>query len=127
MKKALAIVAGLAFLIACSNSTDTKDTKEETTNTPTAAAPADPVVEKGLELVGKSDCFQCHKVVDAAIGPSYEAVAAKYPDNDAVVDSLAGKIIKGGAGNWGSVPMTPHPDLPIDDARTMVKYVLSLK
>jgi cytochrome c len=126
MKKALAIVTGLAFIVACSNSTDTKDTKEEASTT-TAAAPADPEVEKGLELVGKSDCFQCHKIVDAAIGPSYEAVAAKYPDNDAVVDSLAGKIITGGAGNWGSVPMTPHPDVSREDARTMVKYVLSLK
>jgi len=126
MIKALLIAAGLAFIVACSNNAGSKDAKQQGSTT-AAAAPADPDAEKGLELVGKSDCFQCHKVVDAAIGPSYEAVAARYPDNDAVVDSLAGKIITGGAGNWGTVPMTPHPDLSREDARTMVKYVLSLK
>lgn len=131
MKKAFVIVAGLAFIVACGNNADTKDTKEttETQAEPTApAAPAaDPEVERGLALVGKSDCFTCHKVVDKSTGPAYEEVAAKYPDNDAVIDSLAHKVIKGGVGNWGTVPMTPHPDLPVEDAKAMVKYVLSLK
>jgi cytochrome c len=133
MKKALAIVAGLAFIVACGNNADTKDTKETTgTQTeptaPTTAAPAaDPEAEKGLALVGKSDCFTCHKVVDKSTGPAYEEVAAKYPDNQAVIDSLAHKIIKGGVGNWGTVPMTPHPDISVEDAKAMVKYVLSLK
>ena len=127
MKKALAIVSFLAFIIACSNNSSTEE-KKESTGTAAAPAPAaDPEAEKGLELVAKSDCFTCHKVAEASTGPSYEAVAAKYPDNDAVVDSLAGKIITGGAGNWGTVPMTPHPDISKEDAKTMVKYVLSLK
>lgn len=131
MKKALAIVAGLAFIVACGNNAETKDTKEttETQAEPTApAAPAaDPEVERGLALVGKSDCFTCHKVVDKSTGPAYEEVAAKYPDNQAVIDSLAHKVIKGGVGNWGTIPMTPHPDLSEADAKAMVKYVLSLK
>jgi cytochrome c len=130
MKKALAIIAGLAFIVACGNNADTKDTKEttETQAEPTAPTPAaDPEVERGLALVGKSDCFTCHKVVDKSTGPAYEAVAAKYPDDQAVIDSLAHKVIKGGVGNWGTVPMTPHPDLSEEDAKAMVKYVLSLK
>jgi len=40
---------------------------------------------------------------------------------------LANKVIKGGSGNWGSVPMSPHPDLSMVDAREMIKYILSLK
>jgi len=40
---------------------------------------------------------------------------------------LANKVIKGGSGKWGDVPMTPHPQLSMDDAKEMVKYVLSLK
>ena len=40
---------------------------------------------------------------------------------------LAGKIIKGGTGVWGQVPMLPHDGLPQEDAEAMVKYVLSLK
>ncbi|MDQ3682374.1 MAG: cytochrome c class I, partial [Bacteroidota bacterium] len=30
-------------------------------------------------------------------------------------------------GNWGSIPMTPHPDISEADAKTMMKYILSLK
>jgi cytochrome c len=54
-------------------------------------------------------------------------VAAKYPKNDAVIDSLSDKIIKGGSGNWGTIPMIAHPALSKDDAKAMVNYVLSLK
>ena len=130
MKKALVVIAGLVILAACGGgSTETKQEEgTAATTTETAAEPAmSPEAEKGLELVAKSDCLTCHKVAEASVGPAYEAIAAKYPDNDAVVDSLSQKIIKGGAGNWGTVPMTPHADLSPDDAKAMVKYVLSLK
>jgi cytochrome c len=129
MKKALVVIAGLAFLVACGGgNTENNQATEQTPATTEAAAPAtSPEAERGMELIAKSDCLTCHKVVEASVGPAYEAVAAKYPDNDAVVDSLAQKIIKGGAGNWGTVPMTPHPDMSQEDAKAMVKYVLSLK
>lgn len=125
MKKTL-IIGAFAFIIACNNS-DADSSKPQDGQTAQSAAPEDPEVTKGLELVGKSDCFTCHKVVEKHTGPAYEAVAAKYPDNDAVIDSLAQKIIKGGVGNWSTIPMTPHPDLTLEDARLMTKYVLSLK
>jgi cytochrome c len=129
LKKALAVIAGLAFLVACGGGNTESKPAEETpiTTTETTAPASSPEADRGMELIAKSDCLTCHKVAEASVGPAYEAVAAKYPDNDAVVDSLAQKIIKGGAGNWGTVPMTPHPDMPVDDAKAMVKYVLSLK
>ena len=40
---------------------------------------------------------------------------------------LAGKIIKGGSGNWGAIPMTPHPQLKQEDVEAMVKYIFLLK
>lgn len=83
--------------------------------------------DKGLELIGKSDCLGCHKVEDKLVGPSYRDVANKYPADEATVKSLAGKIIKGGAGNWGQIAMSPHPNLSQEDAELMAKYVLSLK
>ena len=92
-----------------------------------APASEDPDVARGLELVGKSDCFTCHKIVDASQGPSYESVAAKYPDNEQVIDSVSKKIITGGAGNWGTIPMIAHPDISEADAKAMMKYILSLK
>jgi cytochrome c len=123
MKKALIIFSLIAIIYACNNSEKGGSTDSATTETTIE----DPEAEKGLALVAKSDCFTCHKVADASVGPAYEAVAARYPKNDAVVDSLAGKILHGGAGNWGSIPMTPHPDLSEDDAKSMVRYILSLK
>lgn len=126
MKKALAVIAGLVVLAACGGGSTEPKPAEETPAT-TEAPAASPEAERGMELIAKSDCLTCHQVVEASVGPAYEAIAAKYPDNDAVVDSLSQKIIKGGAGNWGTVPMTPHPDLSPDDAKAMVQYVLSLK
>ncbi len=126
MKKAAIIFCLAGFIIAC-NSGDSSDNKVENKEAEPTVAAEDPEVARGLELVGKSDCFTCHKVVDASTGPAYEAVAAKYPDNDAVIDSLAKKIITGGVGNWGIIPMPAHPDLSEADAKAMTKYVLSLK
>jgi cytochrome c len=64
----------------------------------------------------------------AAIGPAYSDVAAKYPNAaDSTVDRLVHKIISGGSGIWGVVPMTPHPALAPEDVKIMVSYILSLK
>ncbi|MEJ0080185.1 MAG: c-type cytochrome [Puia sp.] len=99
-----------------------------------AAAPAAPAAadSKGLELIGASDCTTCHRLhkeaAGASIGPSYSEVAAKYsPAADTTVERLVNKIIAGGNGVWGSVPMTPHPALAPADVKEMVTYILSLK
>jgi len=81
----------------------------------------------GAQLIAKSDCLGCHKEQEKLIGPAYADVAKKYTSSPAVIDTLANKVIKGGKGNWGDVPMSGHPSLSMDDARTMVKYILSLK
>jgi len=83
---------------------------------------------KGAQLIAKSDCLTCHKEHEKLIGPAYADVAKKYANaNEATVDSLVNKVIKGGAGHWGDVPMTPHPQLAKTDVKEMVQYVLSLK
>jgi cytochrome c len=84
-------------------------------------------VANGAKLIASSDCLSCHKDNEKVVGPAYTAVAEKYPDTEANIAMLAGKILKGGAGNWGAVPMTPHPGLSEADAREMTKYILSLK
>ncbi len=80
---------------------------------------------KGAALIAKSDCLACHKEHDKLVGPSYAEVAKKYNSGD--IDKLADKIIKGGAGSFGDVPMSPHPTVSVDDAREMVKYILTVK
>ena len=86
-----------------------------------------PDYQKGLALVAGSDCLTCHKTSEKNIGPAYKDVAAKYENTEANVKMLAAKIIKGGSGNWGAIPMSPHPQLKQEDVEAMVKYVLLLK
>ena len=81
----------------------------------------------GAKLISKSDCMACHAEKEKLIGPGYMEVAARYPKNDSTINFLAGKIINGGSGNWGEVPMTPHPQLSKEEAEAMARYVLSLK
>jgi cytochrome c len=83
--------------------------------------------QKGLELIGANDCTTCHKISEKNIGPAYTDVAAKYEATQANIDTLVSKVINGGSGVWGAVPMTPHPTLSKEDATEMVKYILALK
>ncbi len=100
---------------------------------PAAAKPAaTPVAtagnfEKGKTLISKSDCLACHKVDQKLVGPAYADVAKKYEANEKNIAYLANKIIKGGAGAWGEIPMSPHPTLSPTDSREMAKYILSLR
>ncbi|MFN5023891.1 MAG: c-type cytochrome [Chitinophagaceae bacterium] len=129
MKKVLGTMAAVIFLAACGGS-DTKKT-EETAATPAATASNDlssnPDYTKGLALVAGSDCLTCHKTSEKNIGPAYKEVAAKYENTEENVKMLAEKVIKGGSGVWGAVPMTPHPQISQEDAEAMIKYIMLLK
>lgn len=80
---------------------------------------------EGLALIEGADCLTCHKVDAKVVGPSYQEVADKYTEAD--IDMLAGKIIDGGKGNWGEIPMTPHAGMSKETAKKMVEYILTLK
>lgn len=127
MKKVLFLASISALAIACGNNSGEEKKKEEPKAATEQAAPAPAADDKGVELIAANDCLTCHKVNEKAIGPAYLDVAKKYTADDATIAMLSAKIIKGGSGVWGEVPMTPHPQLSEDDAKTMVKYILSLK
>ena len=80
----------------------------------------------GEAIMKKLDCATCHKIDKKVIGPSYLEIAKKYPDNDKSISYLSDKIIKGGSGVWGAIPMAPHSALKKDDAKKIAKYILSL-
>ena len=132
-KKLAFILSGAILMAACGNSDQTKTAGDKDTTASAAAAPAATAAsDKGLELIGASDCTTCHRLHQAeggaAIGPAYDQVAAKYsPAADTTVTRLVNKIISGGSGIWGTIPMTPHPALKADDVKTMVTYILALK
>lgn len=81
---------------------------------------------KGKALMDKSDCNACHSVDNKIVGPSFKDIAKKYKGDKTAVAKLSDKIIKGGAGTWGEIPMAPHPQISTADAGEMVKYILSL-
>jgi cytochrome c len=90
-----------------------------------ASGKAGSLIEQGNLLINGSDCRTCHNEGVKTVGPAYLDVAKKYEFTQANVEILAGKIIKEGA-VYGTVPMTPHPDLMPEDAEKMVHYILSL-
>jgi cytochrome c len=136
VKKFLLPLAFFGILVACNSGSDTAESTTTSTDT-VATAPAtpatmdftsDPNYQKGLEIEAKNDCATCHKLNEKLVGPSFKEIANKYAGADATkIDSLAGKVISGGSGVWGQIPMTPHPALSKEDAVTVVKYVLLLK
>jgi cytochrome c len=141
MKKVLGTILTGAILIACgegkhtpiatpASATASTTTTVAATTTSTVAPAAEEKKEdfsKGMTLIANSDCLTCHKLNEKVIGPAYKEVAKKYAYTPANVKMLAGKIIKGGAGNWGPIPMTAHAALSQADAESMVKYILNLK
>ncbi len=75
-------------------------------------------------------CNACHAVNDQLIGPPLLAVAARYgaaADQQRTIEVLAEKIRLGGGGNWGVVPMVPNTNLSSEEARGLVRQILSLK
>jgi len=85
------------------------------------------VYKEGLALVAKNKCLTCHAVNETITGPPYSEIAKKYASYpDTIIRHLAKKVITGGNGVWGEIFMTPHPDVSIEDAEKMVKYILLL-
>ncbi|GAB3021207.1 hypothetical protein GCM10027051_28040 [Niabella terrae] len=132
MKKIILSLAILSSIVACGGGDSEKPASTDPGSDATTAAPADdlssnPVYQKGLELTGKYQCPTCHKIDEKLTGPGYREVAAKYAGADeATITKLAQKVIDGGSGVWGEVPMTPHPNVSLDDAKDMVAYILLL-
>ena len=131
MRKIILSMAVASVIASCGGKSDKKadsDTKPEDSKTETATDNSqNPDYQKGVDLIGKSDCLTCHKIDEVLTGPSYRDVANKYAGKDTAVKYLAGKIITGGNGVWGETLMTPHPGISQEDAEAMAKYILLLK
>lgn len=84
------------------------------------------ILNVGKSLIEGSDCKSCHQYDKPSIGPSYLAVAEKYPNSAENTKYLVGKIINGGAGVWGDHAMSAHPQLSEADAKRMVDFILSM-
>jgi cytochrome c len=78
-------------------------------------------------LATKKNCMACHAVATKLVGPAYKDVAAKYAGDKGAADKLAAKVIKGGSGAWGAIPMPANPQVSEAEAKTLVAWVLSQK
>lgn len=122
----IAFVFFFLFSACGGNKQETPATQPDTTAATSTAT--DPDVQKGEALIAKNDCLTCHKIDEKLIGPTYREVARKYAGlPDTIVPYLAHKVMKGGTGTWGQIPMAAHPALSEADATALVKYVLAQK
>ena len=72
-----------------------------------------------LGVLQSNQCLSCHGLDKKVVGPAFTDVAAKYQGK---VDYLAHKIISGGAGVWGNIPM-PAQSLQPADAKTIAQWL----
>jgi len=78
-------------------------------------------------LAKANNCMACHAVDKKLVGPAYKDVAKKHGNDKAKVDALAQKIIKGGSGVYGAIPMPANTKVSEADAKKLAAWVLSLK
>ena len=78
-------------------------------------------------LATAKNCMACHAMDKKLVGPSYKEVAAKYGSDKSAVDKLAAKILKGGSGAWGAVPMPANAQVNEAEAKSLATWVLSVK
>ncbi|KQW37490.1 c-type cytochrome [Rhizobacter sp. Root404] len=90
------------------------------------AAVAAPVFAQA-DLAQKKNCMACHAVDKKVLGPAYKDVAAKYAGQKDAADKLAAKVMKGGTGVWGNIPMPANPQVSEAEAKQLVGWILTLK
>lgn len=79
---------------------------------------------EGLRLMRNSDCFTCHQFKTKLIGPSFQEIAARYPNATPGKSPLTGHIIQGSSGIWGELVMPAHPDLTPESSEKIVDWIL---
>ena len=79
------------------------------------------------DLAKAKNCMACHAVANKVVGPAYKDVAKKYVGDKTAEDKLVAKVIKGGSGVWGAIPMPANPQVSEAEARVLVKWVLATK
>ncbi len=76
-------------------------------------------------LATSKNCMACHAVDKKLVGPSFKDIAKKY--DKSASDKLAEKVVKGGSGAWGPVPMPANPQVSADESKKLVAWILAQK
>ena len=79
------------------------------------------------QLAKEKNCLACHAVDQKLVGPAYKDVAAKYKGDKSAEGKLVTKVLKGGSGAWGQIPMPANPQVNEAEAKKLVQWILTLK
>ena len=79
------------------------------------------------DLAKAKNCMACHAVASKLVGPAFKDVGAKYAGQKDAEGKLVQKVMKGGSGAWGAIPMPANPQVTEAEAKTLVKWVLAQK
>ena len=101
-----------------------------TSGAPAQLPPTQQELDKlqGMALADAERCNACHSMDKTLIGPPFRAIAARHENQNRqlMVDVLAQKILLGGAGDWGVVPMVPNEHVSMANARKLAAWILGL-
>lgn len=77
----------------------------------------------GADLAKANACTACHGMDQKIVGPGFREIAKKHQGKDNAVDYLTGKILKGGQGVWGAIPMPAQAQLKESDAQAIARWL----
>ena len=81
--------------------------------------------EKAKAMAQSKNCLACHAIATKLVGPSFTEISKKYKGNKDAEAMLAKKVIGGGGGVWGTIPMPPNP-VKEDEAKLLVSWILAM-
>lgn len=79
------------------------------------------------DLAKSKNCLACHQMEKKAVGPAFKDISKKYAGQNTAEAKLVDKVLKGGSGVWGTMPMPANTQVSKTEASTLVKWILSIK
>ncbi|WP_426752341.1 c-type cytochrome [Myxococcus sp. Y35] len=79
------------------------------------------------DLAKAKGCTACHMATRKLVGPSYKDIADRYAQQKGVEDTLTERVRKGSRGAWGAIPMPANAKLTDEEARALVKWIMTQK
>ncbi|MBL4622345.1 MAG: hypothetical protein JKY89_08090 [Immundisolibacteraceae bacterium] len=129
LRLSLAILVALS-LTGCGSESNSAVVTEAAVEAVPEVAVVEAAIEVNPEVLAADlkslGCYACHAIEKKRVGPSYRAVAQRYRDQSDVVPLLVAKVINGGGGVWGPIPMVTHPHLKSEQLTPLIERILQL-
>ena len=77
------------------------------------------------ESLTRFRCYTCHSDRESLAGPAFADVAASYRAQTDAIGRIANQI-RSGMRSGGPWHMPPHPEVSVEEARAMARYIMSL-